>query len=330
MNHNLIQSVLKYHNIPDEICDIVNNLYSDFHLAIITNEFVCDFIKVRKGVLQGDCFSPLCFNMIINTFIQSIQEEQYTIFGFKINNGFTPRNWFQFADDAAAIICLESENQLLLNVFNRWCKWADMVIRVDKCHSFGIQKKGSRFIQYKPKLYLSNLLISAVELSDSFTYLGRHFDFKMRNNKHKQQLLETVNEHLSATDRLPLHPRNKILLYQRYVLSKISWYLTVADLSLTWVKNNIDNVISKYIRSWLEIPISGTLDILVLTKRKFGLGIILPSSTFTQCQVTFRNSLKNSLNSNIRSMHKVTSTGTNIQYDKYISTKDALKQIRSS
>ena len=178
------------------------------------------------------------------------------------------------ADDAAAVTCLENENQLLLNVFSRWCLWADMVIRVDKCHSFGIKKKGTMSIQYKPKLYLNNLLIKAIEIDDYFTYLGRHFDFKMTNNQHKKELIETVNELLATINNLPLHPKNKLHLYQRYVLPKISWHLTVADLSITWVKNNVDNIISSQIRSWLEIPISGTLDIIQLTKSKFGLGIV--------------------------------------------------------
>ena len=31
-------------------------------------------IKFEKGVLQGDCLSFLIFNMIFNTFIQSLEE----------------------------------------------------------------------------------------------------------------------------------------------------------------------------------------------------------------------------------------------------------------
>ena len=109
VNHNLIQSVFRYHHAPHEICDIVNNLYMDFHLAVMT----C------KGVLQGDCFSPLIFNMVVNTFIQSIMEDNFTNFGYRIGDGVISRNWFQFADDAGAITCLESENQLLLKVLQQ-------------------------------------------------------------------------------------------------------------------------------------------------------------------------------------------------------------------
>ena len=204
-----------------------------------------------------------------------------------------------------------------------------MIVKVSKCHSFGMCKKDTSSVQYKPKLYINNLLIGPVEIDDSFTYLGRHFDFKMTNNMHKEEVLKTINDLFNTIDRLPLHPRNKLLLYKRYVLAKISWHLTVADLSVTWVKNNVNSIASKFIRSWLEIPISGTLDILQLTKSKFGLGLVLPSDRFTQCQVTFRNSLKNSTNSNIRKIHSDTSKDRNIQYDQYLTTKDALKKIRN-
>ena len=112
-------------------------------------------------------------------------------------------------------------------------------------------------IQIKPKLYLNNKLINPVKIDESFVYLGRYFDFNMTNKDHKDILLSTPNELLNTIDKLPLHPKNKILLYQRYVLSKISWRLTVADLSITWVKQNLYNIASKFIRSWLEIPIAG-------------------------------------------------------------------------
>ena len=66
----LIQSILRYHYAPDEINCIVKMLCSDFCLSIIMNDFHTKYIAVEKGILQGDSFSPLIFNLIINTFIQ--------------------------------------------------------------------------------------------------------------------------------------------------------------------------------------------------------------------------------------------------------------------
>ena len=39
VHHNLIQSILNYHHIPDHISDIIKSLYTDFNTAVITSEF---------------------------------------------------------------------------------------------------------------------------------------------------------------------------------------------------------------------------------------------------------------------------------------------------
>ena len=231
VHHNLIYEVLKYHHIPDHISHLVKSLYSGFHTSVITSDFHTSFIPIRRGVLQGDCLSPLLFNLCFNTFIQHIKAPNYRQFGFLLDycKNLNPVHWFQFADDAAVISGQESENQHLLNRFTIWCKWSQMVIRVDKCVTFGIKKSAKRSIQYLPKLLVNSELVPCVRLGDSFRYLGRYFDFDMSNIVHKQELSQMVGDIMYKIDLLPLHPRNKCQLYSRYLLSKISWHLTVAD-----------------------------------------------------------------------------------------------------
>ncbi len=75
VHHNLIQSALNYHHIPTHVSDIIKSLYMDFNTAVITSDFSTPFITVGRGVLQGDCLSPLLFNMCFNTFIQHIKTD---------------------------------------------------------------------------------------------------------------------------------------------------------------------------------------------------------------------------------------------------------------
>ena len=96
--------------------------------------------------------------------------------------------------------------------------------------------------------------------------------------------------------------------------------------TLTWVVENLDNLVSKYIRQWLDLPISATLSSIILSKNQFGLSLTLPSTKFLQCQTVLRNALKSSPKDNIRSL--CTSSGTNIQYDIYRNTKQALKAVQ--
>ena len=93
-----------------------------------------------------------------------------------------------------------------------------------------------------------------MKLGESVTYLGRHYNFQMDETKHRKNALQKSNELLKQIEDLPLHPKNKLLLFNLYLLSKISWDLTIADLGFTWVKSNMDNLVSSYLRKWLEIP----------------------------------------------------------------------------
>ena len=102
----------------------------------------------------------------------------------------------------------------------------------------------------------------------------------MSSEIHKTTLLKNLKEMIQSIEVLRLHPRNKIKLYLRYVLPKLSWDLTVSDITVTWVKQVLDPVVNSFLRQWIEIPISGTLDILALTKSKFGIGFVSVSSRF--------------------------------------------------
>ena len=246
-NHNLIHPVLGYHHIPDHIKILIKSLYTNFKTSIIRSSFNTPFIPVGRGVLQRDCLSPLLFNLCFNTFIQHIKSDQYRQFGFS-HKLLNPIHWFQFADDASVITSVETENQHLLNRISLWCQWADMIIRVDKCSTFGIKKTLPKFIQYLPKLFINNNVIPTTNIGDSFCYLGKYFDFGMSNNIHKSELISLINDLMSDIDLKPLHPKHKLQLYSQYVLSKLSWHLTISPLSKVWIVENIDSIVNQYIR----------------------------------------------------------------------------------
>ena len=50
----------------------MTDYYKNYTITIGTDMYIIDLLIVGKGVLQGDCFVPLLFNMIINTVIETI------------------------------------------------------------------------------------------------------------------------------------------------------------------------------------------------------------------------------------------------------------------
>ena len=62
--------------------------------------------------------------------------------------------------------------------------------------------------QHKPKLCLDNALVPPVNLDDWFTNLGHQLDFKMSDDKHKRELIETITDQIEIIDKLAFHPKN--------------------------------------------------------------------------------------------------------------------------
>ena len=108
-----------------------------------------------------------------------------------------------------------------------------MIIRVDKCSTFGIRKSSTASMQYLPKLFINQVTVPAVDIGKSFKYLGRFFNFSMDNFDHLSEVLQLVTDLMRKLDDIPCHPKNKLLLYHRFVLSKSSWHFTLR----IWVRH---------------------------------------------------------------------------------------------
>ena len=90
--------------------------------------------------------------------------------------------------------------------------------------------------QYKPKIYAGNTSVKGIEEDDSFEYLGRWFNYSMDKEKNKKELKETVECTLEKINKLPLYPKNKLWLYNSYLIPKLSWDLAIADIGITGIK----------------------------------------------------------------------------------------------
>ena len=180
---------------------------------------------------------------------------------------------------------------------------------------FWDEKLPSRSLQYEPKLYINRELFLAVKSGKSFKYLGHYFNFEMDNEAHKEQLAPSLCYMPKRTDALPVLPKNKMLLYQRFILSNLSWHFTVASLTTTWVIQNHENLVNTFIPQWLDLPISATLSGIIFPQSQLGLNLQLPSAKFLRCQNVLCTSLKSSQNDAVTSMWKSISYSMNLQYD---------------
>ncbi len=209
---------------------------------------------------------------------------------------------------------LESDNQLLLNLFYKWSVWADFLIRIDKCHTFAMKKTHSSSMQFLPYLTLGGKRVPPVAIGESFTYLGKLFSFDMDNHQAKEEILNTMEGIIEKTDSLPLHPRSKISIVTLYMYSKLRWWFSCYQLDLFWLKGSCDSLILRYIRKCLNFHPGANVSHLNLPLKRLGLNLLLPSQLYQQCKVTVRRIMRASRDNNIRSLY-VETHNSNINPD---------------
>ena len=71
VHHRLIQRILDYHYIPDDVQQWIASLYQDFHTSIISKDFTTPLIPVRRDVLQGDSLVLYC-SICVSTLLPNL------------------------------------------------------------------------------------------------------------------------------------------------------------------------------------------------------------------------------------------------------------------
>ena len=136
----------------------------------------------------------------------------------------------QFADDTALVTSLESGNQYLCNAFVKWSPWAGLMIKVSKCHVFGMKKVKTDIISINHILQSTKTPIPAVEISENFSYLAKDFNISINCDHVKEQRTKDITNYFQKIDILALQ---KIEICQLYVFSKLKWRFTIYHLNET-------------------------------------------------------------------------------------------------
>ena len=186
----------------------------------------------------------------MNSFLLTIKQQDFQGVGFSWGgkNEREKRSWLQYADDATALAPDIHSMQILLNTFEGWCRWANLSIRLNKCITFGMQKRGGRYIQYEPNISLETGKIPAVGIGESFTYLGRLFAFDENDSEAKASLEDKLNKLLATVDTLKINAQLKIKFLSSYIHSQILYELKTYNFSMTWIEQSLDATCFFYIR----------------------------------------------------------------------------------
>ena len=69
----------------------------------------------------------------------------------------------------------------------------------------------------------------------------------MDNQIHISEALDLLKDLMKRNDSLSCHPKNKILIYRNFALSKLYFHLAIADLSKTGAAQSLDSIVTRYV-----------------------------------------------------------------------------------
>jgi hypothetical protein len=213
--------------------------------------------------------------------------------------------WTQFADDATVINGTLNETQFMLNLFQRWTNWADLIIRPDKCCVYAATKRNGLYQQITQSLSVDGKAIPAVQIGESFTYLGHNFAFATELVSAKAGLLATMHEIIKLVDELQITPLLKMHALNLQLKAKLSFALGQYAIGSTWISQHLDTLVSEKVRSWLSLPPCASAHHLPLPASKLGHELVLPSLLYEQSQAGTRLTLAQSKDPNIRTLFEI-------------------------
>ena len=121
--------------------------------------------------------------------------------------------------------------------------------------------------------------------------------------------INRLRDYLEKINILSLHPKHEINILTKFTYSKLRWDLTIYHFPETWIVQNLDNKVNRYIRKWLSIPISRNVNHLRLKVKQLGIDLQLHSNIYRLYklnQITVRNILKSSNNQSMREFFEIT------------------------
>ena len=98
-------------------------------------------------------------------------------------------------------------------------------------------------------------------------------------------------------------PQTKLKIFAKYIPSQFIFQLRLYNLSSTWIAENLDALCVRYVRRWVEAPVSSCIKQWLISPSKYcGLGIPSFQSRAENLKIGKRYALKNSPNENIREL----------------------------
>ena len=292
VSHDLIPICLEHYKIPAQEIAYIVNLYSKLEGKVKSKSWETETFKFKKGIFQGDNYSPIIFLVVFNPLIDYIKLFKET-HGYQLGN--TRIITKPFADDFEILTNNKRKHQKLQNEIQQRCQTMGLMLKPSKCRSLSITSGKPTNNTFSLWDYTDNNNHQLIQLKtleeEPLKFLGSRITFKNNASDHFQVLQELLEEKLSNLEKCSVRGEYKVKIYSRYIMPSLRFHFSVHNIHQTHL-DKLDHLARRYLKTWLKFPSNGVSDISIF--HPYMLGVKPPS------QVYLEGHAGNYLNSRVR------------------------------
>lgn len=294
VSHDLIDFVLEWYHWPIAVRKIIHSYYTELYVRVHTRPWNLDWIRIERGIFQGDTIADILFNTPWNVCLQMI--ESCIIEGYDHKEAGVKTKQKVYVDDLTLLSKTAAENQLMLDVVSRFLEWSGMAAKPIKCRSYAQRIftaygknlgfhaiDDTNFSSYDPRLNISGTPIPFLG-DEPYRMLGKNISGKSRKGAEKCMVEEKLVSFLDAVNKSHLTGVQKTWIYEHLIIPSIRWELTIYEFNITFI-DGLNSIITRYLKKWLRITKTADTSILYRSKDHFGLNLPNITTVYKSAQI---------------------------------------------
>jgi hypothetical protein len=322
VRHSLIQFALKRYHFSRRFRELIYHYYDNLFAVVHTKKFSTEPFHYGIGVFQGCTTSPVLFNVVMQLLLDIITRPANHHLGYTFPSSGSPLTLIcpTFADDLSIVTETADGNQHLLNETAEFCEWTvTMSLKPPKCFALAFKNfKGAKsrytpiddrqWTAYNPHLVVQGHTLHLIR-EEGFKYLGKMLDINMDERHFKKHIIDKLTSWMELIDKCLIDRAMKCWIYNFTIISKLSWWFTVGDLSVSFSKY-LHKIVLPYLKRWCGLPKSGANSavLFVGSRQHLGLSLRRTYTVYKAMQVVRRGILKKSKDPLVRHVFQMEQT----------------------
>ncbi|KAI8514632.1 hypothetical protein Bbelb_072230 [Branchiostoma belcheri] len=308
--HQLIKKALMKYHVPQQACRVISQYLDGLQIRFTVDGRTTAWQRLQRGIITGCTVSVMLFVAAMNLVMEPAVKQSR---GPTTNSGTRQKPLKAFMDDLTITTESVLSARWTLRSLEEKATWARMKFKARKCRKLVLRKgKLSNRIQ----LEIQREKIPSVT-EQPIKSLGKKFDLTLGDKNNIREFKEQVEKGLKAIEQSKLPGKFKAWCYQYGLLPRISWPMTMYDISLTTVEE-VERKISRHLRKWLGLPPSFTRIGLYCRTARLQLPFTSAVEEFKVCKTRAFVTLESSSDENVSKAGVVLRTGRKWSVEKAV------------